>query len=174
MAVLSEAQAEACTAVLSPLYEAVRVANPGSRAERVAERALDYAINVFEIKSLGLARPPQFQIHDHLRNARHNVDRADRREARALQLYATAVTGHGRTRILGPVEPDAPEEHVIASDTLDRLRRKLRPTASAILAGMLADDTVATTASRNGLPRRSVERLRGEIRSVTSALVLVA
>ncbi len=175
MAVLSSTESEACAAVLLPLYRALDAAKPGSRAERVAERALDYAINAFETDPFGASdRPPQFQIHDHLRNAWHNVPRADRREACGFLRHTAAVSSQGRTRILGPVEYCSPEDHALSQDIHDRLREALGSRARVVLDGMLADETVATIAKVSGLRQRSVERFRRDIRAAAAALVLVA
>jgi hypothetical protein len=170
---LSPAQEEIWVSVLGPLYKAVEAARPGSLDEKIAERALDYAINTFEADPSGGSNPSAFAIHDHLRHARHNALRADKREALGRQRLVAASTASGATRVLGPVEYRGPEDCAVADDLLQRLRVRLGSDArvAAVLDGMLQELPSAVISSLSGIPLRTVERLRADIRATYAALV---
>jgi hypothetical protein len=169
---MSCAQDDAWAAVLGPLYTAVQAARPGSFEERVAERAIDYAINSFAAGEHECV-PAAFAVHDHLRNARHNVARAEQREVLGFRKLAAVSTGSGATRVLGPIEYRSPEDHVVATDFLQRLRGKVSadPRAAAVLDGMLRELPPPLISSDSKIPLRTVERLRASIRVTATEMV---
>jgi hypothetical protein len=170
MGALSSAQDEDWVAVMGPLYELAKNASPGSLEEQTAEKALDYAITALAEDPQGFSRSAAFAIHDHLRNARHNIARARKREAIALQKLITASTGSGALRVYGPVETRGPEEDALASDLVRHLRVSVcrHESARTVLDGVLRGLPTTSISAASRVPVRSVERMRARIRKATS------
>ena len=165
---------------------------PGSSRSRAIERAIDYALSPRREASAALLEADVLRnAHFAERRSRASEARAMVDMARACAPRHKAFDGRldvtGRTscdvwersrvRTTGPggrvcgtaiVESTTPEHIAVVADLEERLRATVAAEGDSrmtdVLNGMLAEETVAESSKRLGVPTRTVDRLRAKVR----------
>ncbi|MBD2005422.1 MULTISPECIES: hypothetical protein [Cyanophyceae] len=147
-------------ALLRQLYLRLQRLAPGTREYEITDRAISLALN-----SGRQSRSVEFLFHDVLRNAQHSILRTYARRVVFLKNF-TAYSAQA----LDSINEKTPEANCIASEMEDKIREALAQDGSELINcfdGMLVGESIAETAARCGISRRSVDRARQKIREIS-------
>lgn len=150
--------------VVEQLYSLLERLPEGSPDANIVEHAISLALNPQRI-----IQDIPWLLHDVLRNARFSVRRAEKRREALYQKVENVTIRDQRT-----IDYATPETIFVNQECVELLYKSialLSPHALRCLEGMIAQESIEETASACELSRRSVDRIRRQIRIVARTLL---
>jgi hypothetical protein len=146
--------------VVEKLYSRLQRLTPGTQEAEAIDHAITLALNPER-----QAQNVSFLVYDVLRNARYSRRRTQKRcgeLSKKLNVYATQTAAHLNCK--------TPEAICIAQEIEVKIRETLAQRDSHIMRcfeGMLLGESISETATACGISRRSVDRARQKIRTIS-------
>jgi DNA-directed RNA polymerase specialized sigma24 family protein len=146
--------------VVGKLYSRLQRLTPGTQEAEAIDHAITLALNPER-----QAQNVSFLVYDVLRNARYSRRRTQKRcgeLSKKLNVYATQTAAHLNCK--------TPEAICIAQEIEVKIRETLAQRDSHIMRcfeGMLLGESISETATACGISRRSVDRARQKIRTIS-------
>lgn len=146
--------------VVGKLYSRLQRLTPGTQEAEAIDHAITLALNLER-----QAHNVSFLVYDVLRNARYSRRRTQKRcgdLSKKLNAYATQIAAH--------LNCATPKAICIAQEIEAKIRETLAQGDSHMMRcfeGMLLGESISETATACGISRRSVDRARQKIRTIS-------
>ncbi len=146
--------------VVGKLYSRLQRLTPGTQEAEAVDHAITLALNPER-----QAQNVSFLVYDVLRNARYSKQRAQKRRSelfKKLNAYTRQTAAH--------INNETPEAVCIAQEIEVKIREILAQGDSYMIRcfdGMLVGESISETATACGISRRSVDRARHKIRTIS-------
>ena len=146
--------------VVEKLYSRLQRLIPGTQEAEAVEHAITLALSAKR-----RTQNVSFLIHDVLRNAKSSKQRTQKRRgdrSKKLNAYATQTATY--------INCKTPEAICIAQEIEAKIRETLAlsdPHMVRCFDGMLVGENISETAAACGISRRSVDRARKKIRTIS-------
>lgn len=151
--------------IMAHFYTSLATLQPGSLNSDVTEHALDIVIESRR-RNEACSRSP----YDFFRNARFSVRRSHARAAQLSERLSVSVANHASHQNNATAEAVAIATHLEAEIRAAVARRG--PLFLRCFEGMLRDEDLDTTASACQMSRRTLDRIRRQIREVARPILL--